>query len=104
MENTISNTEQKNEPIQFWGPFTYLTFFIFFNLILLPYAPKKIRLHNYDIEMILYGAAGIFTGIVVYRIIKNTPVWFKFLLIGGMYAVILARLIIEWKLFTVPGN
>ncbi|MBC8045665.1 MAG: hypothetical protein H7Y00_02620 [Fimbriimonadaceae bacterium] len=117
MENTTINSaeEIKNEPINFWGPFTYMTFFIFFNLIILPNIdmwlhklfPSKnihIRMNNYDIEMILYGSAGIFTGIIVYRIIQNTPSWFKFILIGGMYGIILGRLIIEWKLFTVPGN
>jgi hypothetical protein len=104
MENTINQAEQKNEPVNFWGPFIYMAFFIFFNLVLLPNAPKKIRMNNYDIEIILYGMAGIFTGILVYRIIRNTPSWFKFILVAVLYGIILVRLITHWKIFTVPGN
>lgn len=90
--------------MNFWGPFTYLAFFIFFNLVLLPYTPKKVRMNNYDIEMIIYGMAGIFTGIVVYHILRNTPSWVKFGLVAILYGIILVRLIIYWKIFTVPGN
>lgn len=104
MDNNSVSTEQENEPIEFWEPFTYLAFFIFFNLVLLPNAPKQIRMNDYDIEIILYGAAGVVAGLIVYRFIRNTPSWFKFALVGGMYAIILLRLILHWKLFTVPGN
>lgn len=104
MENNINTIENKNTPIEFWGPFIYLTFFIFFNLVLLPNANPAIRLNNYDIEIIIYGAVGIFVGIFVYRLIKNTPNWFKFIFVAVLYAMILIRLILHWKLFTVPGN
>jgi hypothetical protein len=106
MENSAPHVpkESTNEPVQFWGPFIYLAFFIFFNLVLLPEAPAKIRMRNYDIEMIVYGAAGIFTGMLIYRIIKNTPTWVKLLLVCAVYGIILIRLIDEWRIFTVPGN
>ncbi|MBC8172287.1 MAG: hypothetical protein H7X71_00150 [Chitinophagales bacterium] len=102
MDN-IAETSQEND-VQLWEGFIYLSFFIFANLFVLPNMPEQVRFHYYPVEMLIYGTIGIFSGIAVYRIVKDSAEWLKITIVSVLYGLILIRLIIHWELFTVMGN
>lgn len=87
----------------FWEGFYFLSFFIFFNIVLIPYAPKSLTLNEYyPVAMIFFGLAGLGTGRIAYLIMKNWPQWTKFMLHVVLYGIILLYLIDNIEKFTVP--
>lgn len=105
MEPT-GNTPQaqpKQDANLFWEGFYFLSFFIFFNIVLIPCAPKALTFNQYyPVAMILFGGAGLLTGRGCYLIMKNWPQWTKFTLHAALYIIILIYLINNIEKFTIP--
>jgi hypothetical protein len=108
MEPVQQQEEQSQEyhPNMFWGGFFYLTFFIFFNIVLIPYTPKKLSFLTFDgyypVAMIIYGLAGLFTGMLMFKLLKNAPNWVKLALVSVLYAIILYYLVDNIERFQIP--
>ena len=105
MEPVVNQPEQdhKHDPNLFWEGFFYLSFFVFFDIVVIPYAPKSITFDQYyPLAMILVGGAGQFIGMLAFRIMKNWPSIIKFALFVVMYGIILWYLIENIQKFTVP--
>ncbi len=105
MENNqppVTN-EQPYIPNMFWEGFYYLSFFTFFIIFLIPYAPEKITFDdNYKIAMIPFGLAGVLTGRIAYLLTRNMPSWVKVTLMAVVYACLLYYLFTNTSRFTVP--
>lgn len=105
MEPTVQQPDGQPEhnPNMFWEGFYFLSFFIFFNIVLIPYAPKSLTFNQYyPIAMIIFGGAGLITGRVCYLIMKNWPQWTKFSLHVVLYGIILFYLVENIQKFTIP--
>ena len=94
--------EQEYQPNMFWEGFFYLTFFIFANIVLIPYTPKSWSFGRfYPIAMITYGLAGLLTGMIMFRLLKNAPNWLKFAVVAVLYAIILYYLVDNIERFMI---
>jgi uncharacterized membrane protein len=104
MEKQPPSTDPTNyDPNMFWEGFYYLSFFIFFIIFLIPYAPKTITFDgNYKIAMIPFGIAGVLTGRVAFLLTRNMPSWVKVALMAVVYACLLYYLFTNVGRFTVP--
>jgi len=98
--------EQEYHPNMFWEGFFYLSFFIFANIVLIPYTPKKLSFLSfngyYPLAMITYGLGGLFAGMLVFRLVKNAPSWVKFTIVAVIYATILYYLVDNIERFMIP--
>jgi branched-subunit amino acid ABC-type transport system permease component len=95
--------EQEYTPNMFWEGFFYLTFFIFANIVLIPYTPKSWSFGRYyPVAMIIYGAAGLAAGMIAYRLLKNAPNWVKATIVSILYAIIIFYLVDNIERFTIP--
>lgn len=104
-ENKLTDNEDtviKADYSGLWEGIYYLSFFVFFNLFILPLVPKQYSLnHNFSVAGILYGFAGCIAGIVIYRVVRDMPVWVKSGIIFIVYALVLYQLITHADSFTV---
>ena len=106
MENNQPIQEQQEafEPNMFWEGFFYLSFFIFTNIVLIPYTPKSWSFGRYyPIALITYGAVGVVAGLITFRIVKNAPNWVKFGIMAILYIIMLAYLLTNVHRFTTPA-
>ncbi len=96
-------SQPKQDPNLFWEGFYFLTFFIFFNIVLIPYAPKSLTFDQYyPVAMIFFGGTGLLVGRGCYLVMKNWPEWTKFTLHAVLYLIILYYLIDNIEKFTIP--
>lgn len=94
--------EQPFQPNMFWEGFYYLSFFVFFIIVLIPYAPKSITFDQYyPIAMIPFGIAGFLCGAITFRILKNTSSKVKFAVMAILYAVLIYYLLTNIQNFSV---
>jgi len=95
--------EQEYTPNMFWQGFFYLSFFIFANIVLIPYTPKSWSFGRYyPVAMIFYGGAGLLLGMIAYRLLKDAPGWVKTVIVTTLYAIILYYLMDNIERFTIP--
>lgn len=95
--------QQQHNPNLFWEGFFYLSFFVFFDIVVIPYAPKSITFDQYyPLAMVIVGGAGLFVGMLAFRVMKNWPNFIKAGLFVVMYGIILWYLIENINKFTVP--
>lgn len=95
--------ESRHDPNLFWEGFYFLSFFIFFNVVLIPYAPKSLTLNQYyPVAMLFFGGTGLLVGRGAYLLMKRWPEWTKFLLHCVIYGIILVYLVANIQKFTVP--
>ena len=52
--------------------------------------------------MITYGLAGLLTGMIMFRLLKNAPNWLKFAVVAVLYAIILYYLVDNIERFMIP--
>ncbi len=88
---------------QMWDGMYYLSFFIFFILVVIPNLPKALTLNAYyPIAMVIYGALGVFIGIGVYNVIRKAPDAVKWSILIVLYAAVLFQLLTHVDRFMVP--
>ncbi len=101
----MENASDQQENYNLWEGFIYLSFWIFANLFVLPNMPKTLTLnYYYPVSLIIYGTIGVFTGILVFRVIKDNSNLIKIAMLSIMYGLILYQLITHFEAFTKPGN
>lgn len=94
--------EQKFQPNMFWEGFYYLTFFVFFCIVLIPYTPKALSFDRYyPLALITYGLVGLICGVIAYKILKNAPSWLKFAVVAVLYIVMIYYLIDNMHHFAI---
>ncbi len=102
-QRPVEQDNQPYEPNMFWEGFYYLSFFIFFNIVLIPYTPKSWSFDRYyPIALITYGFAGVLCGIFAFRLVKNAPGWLKFAIMAVLYGIMLFYLFDNVHRFTAP--
>jgi len=86
--------EQPFHPNMFWEGFFYLSFFVFFCIVLIPYTPKALSFDRYyPLALITYGIVGLISGAIAYKLLKNAASWVKFVVMAILYIVMIYYLI-----------
>lgn len=86
--------EQPFHPNMFWEGFIYLSFFVFFCIVLIPYTPKSLSFDRYyPLALITYGVVGLICGVFAYKLLKNAASWMKFAVVAVLYAIMIYYLI-----------
>ncbi len=86
--------EQVFQPNMFWEGFYYLTFFVFFCIVLIPYTPKALSFDRYyPLALITYGIVGLIFGAIAFKFLKNAPSWLKFTVVAILYAILIYYLV-----------
>jgi len=95
--------EERVDWSQMWEGVYYLSFFVFSTLIVIPNLGKDLTLgYYYPIAMLIYGTIGVFTGIGVYKLVKNAPVSIRWSIIIAIYISVFYQLITHVERFTIP--
>lgn len=101
-KHTEPQEEQSFQPNMFWEGFYYLSFFVFFCIVLIPYTPKALSFDRYyPLALITYGLAGLICGAVAFRILKNAPPWMKFSVVAILYIILIYYLIDNMHHFAI---
>jgi hypothetical protein len=101
----MNNAETGEKPnwSEMWEGLYYLSFFIFSTLVVIPNLGKSLTFGYYlPIAMVIYGTAGTFVGILVYRLVKNQALWIKWSFIVIIYVLVLYQLLTHVDRFTIP--
>lgn len=94
--------EQPYNPNMFWQGFYYLSFFVFFCIVLIPNTPKSLSFDRYyPLALISYGLVGLACGMLAYRIMRNTAAWMKFAVVAILYIFLLYYLIDNLHKFAI---
>ncbi|MBK6731149.1 MAG: hypothetical protein IPG60_09325 [Bacteroidetes bacterium] len=79
-------------------------FFYFFILVVIPNLPKSLTLNGYyPIAMVIYGTIGVFTGIGVFRLVRNASDKIKWVIIIVLYVLVVYQLLSHVDRFMVPN-
>ena len=100
---TEKHQQDKLDYSQMWEGLYYLSFFIFFILVVIPRLPAALTLNAYyPIAMAVYGTIGVFTGIGVYRLVRNASDTLKWSIITVIYIAVVYQLLTHVERFMVP--
>lgn len=98
-----NHQDQKLDFSQMWDGLYYLSFYIFFILFVIPNLPKSLTLNGYyPIAMVIYGTIGVFTGIGVYRLVRNASEKLKWVILIVLYILVVYQLLTHVDRFMVP--
>lgn len=99
----MEQSQDRPDWSQMWEGMYYLSFFIFATLVVIPNLGKDLTFgYYYPIAMIIYGAVGVFIGIGVYRLVRNTPLIIRWGIIIAIYVLVFYQLITHVDRFTIP--